>query len=111
MGYDYFVAVPQSDANGTYCGCASSVDYTPLNLRMPIHSSHSRLLVETCNKSERYFATSNVCLAVESSCWRCVKFATRLTALETGELSGKQSPVACSRRTVASCSVLSCSLK
>jgi len=64
MVYDYFVAVPKSDASGTYCGCASNVDYWPVNLRKPIHSSHSRLLMATSNKSERYLATSNGCLSV-----------------------------------------------
>ena len=47
MGYDYFVAVPKSEASGTYRGCASGVEYRPVNLRMPIPSSHSRLLMET----------------------------------------------------------------
>jgi hypothetical protein len=42
------------------------------------------------NKNERYLATSSGCLAVESSCCQCVKLGTRLTALETGEMSGKQ---------------------
>jgi hypothetical protein len=56
MGYDYFVAVPKSDASGTYCDCASRMDYRPVNLRMPIHSSHSKFLMATSNKSERYLA-------------------------------------------------------
>jgi hypothetical protein len=82
--------------------------YRPVNFRMPIHSSHTRLFTATFNKSKRYLATSSGCL-------RRVKllsvYKVRDSAYGFRNRGNEQSPIACCRRTVASCSVLSCFLK